>query len=44
LSKDVSLVDKAVEAIWAGKPVVLPTDTVYGLCASPFRAAPVERL
>ena len=44
MSKDASLVDKAVEAIWAGKSVVLPTDTVYGLCASPYRAAPVEQL
>ena len=25
----------AVEAIRAGRPVVLPTDTVYGLCADP---------
>jgi L-threonylcarbamoyladenylate synthase len=32
LSKDAGLVDEAVEAIRAGKPVVLPTDTVYGLC------------
>ena len=34
----------AVTALRAGKPVVLPTDTVYGLCADPFRSAPVERL
>jgi L-threonylcarbamoyladenylate synthase len=29
-------VDAAVSAIQSGKPVVLPTDTVYGLCASPY--------
>lgn len=34
----------AVEAIEAGKPVVLPTDTVYGLCASPFRKETAHRL
>ncbi len=44
LSTDASLVDEAVEAIRAGRPVVLPTDTVYGLCATPYRAAPVEEL
>ena len=32
---DARLVDDAVEALRAGRPVVLPTDTVYGLCASP---------
>jgi L-threonylcarbamoyladenylate synthase len=37
------LADEAVAAIRAGKPVVLPTDTVYGLCASPYGAGPVER-
>jgi L-threonylcarbamoyladenylate synthase len=37
----------AVEAIRAGRPVVLPTDTVYGLCADPENeaaAAEVARL
>jgi L-threonylcarbamoyladenylate synthase len=37
----------AVEAIRAGRPVVLPTDTVYGLCADPeseAAAAEVARL
>ena len=29
------MIDEAVAAIRAGKPVVLPTDTVYGLCADP---------
>jgi len=36
--------EDAVEGIRAGNPVILPTDTVYGLCSSPFRAEPVERL
>ena len=31
-----STVDEVVAAIQSGKPVVLPTDTVYGLCASPY--------
>jgi L-threonylcarbamoyladenylate synthase len=34
----------ATEAIRAGKPVILPTDTVYGLVASAADAAPAERL
>ena len=37
----------AAEAIRAGRPVVLPTDTVYGLCADPDNeaaAAEVARL
>jgi L-threonylcarbamoyladenylate synthase len=29
----VDFIEKAVAALWAGEPVVLPTDTVYGLCA-----------
>ena len=37
-------VDDAVAAIKAGKPVILPTDTVYGLVADPYRAAPAERI
>jgi L-threonylcarbamoyladenylate synthase len=36
-------VDHAVGAIRAGRPVILPTDTVYGLCASPYSEAPVRR-
>lgn len=35
---------EVVEAIRAGKPVILPTDTVYGLCATPYRAEATERL
>ena len=34
----------AVEAIRAGKPVILPTDTVYGLATSAYTAAATERL
>jgi L-threonylcarbamoyladenylate synthase len=37
-------VEAAVAAIRAGKPVVLPTDTVYGLCASPHRPEPARAL
>jgi L-threonylcarbamoyladenylate synthase len=29
------MIEEAVASIRAGKPVVLPTDTVYGLCADP---------
>lgn len=36
-------VEEAVAALRGGKPVVLPTDTVYGLCASPYWEAPVRR-
>jgi L-threonylcarbamoyladenylate synthase len=43
-STDVRLVDEAVEAIEAGKPVVLATDTVYGLCARPDASATLTRL
>jgi len=40
----VAAVDDAVDAIRAGKAVVLPTDTVFGVCASPYREGPVRRL
>jgi L-threonylcarbamoyladenylate synthase len=36
--------DEVVAEILGGRPVVLPTDTVYGLAATPYRAEPVERL
>jgi len=36
------MIDEAVAAIRAGKPVVLPTDTVYGLCAEPYRDPPAR--
>jgi L-threonylcarbamoyladenylate synthase len=38
------VIEEAVAGIRAGQPVVLPTDTVYGLCADPFREDPVRRL
>jgi L-threonylcarbamoyladenylate synthase len=39
-----SQLDEVVAAIRAGQPVVLPTDTVYGLCADGYREAPALRL
>jgi L-threonylcarbamoyladenylate synthase len=36
-------VDRAVAALRSGQPVVLPTDTVYGLCANPYSEGPVRR-
>ena len=36
------MIDAAVAALRAGRPVVLPTDTVYGLCAEPTEAAASE--
>jgi L-threonylcarbamoyladenylate synthase len=38
------VVDDTVAAVQEGKLVVLPTDTVYGLCATPYRSEPVGRL
>jgi L-threonylcarbamoyladenylate synthase len=38
------VIDSAVAAINAGKLVVLPTDTVYGLCANPYRSEPAEKI
>ena len=38
------MIERAVEAIEAGEAVVLPTDTVYGLCTTPHRSEPVRRL
>ena len=43
-SKDARLVEEAVEAIEAGEPVVLPTDTVYGLCTRPDASATLSGL
>jgi L-threonylcarbamoyladenylate synthase len=39
-----SAVEEAVAALRAGKPVVLPFDTVYGLAADPYRDEPARRL
>jgi L-threonylcarbamoyladenylate synthase len=38
------VIDRAVEAILAGRPVILPTDTVYGLCTTASSASAVEVL
>lgn len=38
------MIDQVVEAIRAGRPVILPTDTVYGLCADAYREEPVRLL
>jgi L-threonylcarbamoyladenylate synthase len=35
-------VAEAVDAIRRGQPVILPTDTVYGLCADAYRSEPAE--
>ncbi len=39
-----TVVEEAVAAIRAGEVVVLPTDTVYGLCTTPFKSEPVVRM
>jgi len=36
--------EQALTALRRGEPILLPTDTVYGIAALPFRAQPVERL
>jgi L-threonylcarbamoyladenylate synthase len=38
------VIDAAVAAVRAGKPVIVPTDTVYGLACSPYREAYVRGL
>jgi L-threonylcarbamoyladenylate synthase len=38
------VIEEAVEAIRSGQPVVLPTDTVYGLCTTPYHGDAVRRL
>jgi L-threonylcarbamoyladenylate synthase len=40
----VTVVEEAVAAIRAGQVVVLPTDTVYGICADAYHEAPARRL
>jgi L-threonylcarbamoyladenylate synthase len=37
-------VEQAVAALRAGQPVILPMDTVYGLCATPYREEPVAKV
>jgi L-threonylcarbamoyladenylate synthase len=38
------VIERAVEAIRSGLPVILPTDTVYGLCATASSTEAVEAL
>jgi L-threonylcarbamoyladenylate synthase len=38
------VINRAVDAIRAGLPVILPTDTVYGLCTTASFAEAVKRL
>ena len=38
------MTEQVVEAIRAGQPVILPTDTVYGLCADAYQEEAVRRL
>lgn len=38
------MIDDAIEALRRGEALVVPTDTVYGLVASPFRDEPTLRL
>jgi L-threonylcarbamoyladenylate synthase len=40
----VSSVEETIAALRAGEPVLLPTDTVYGLCADPVAAGAARRL
>ncbi len=44
MTESVTAIDEAVAALRAGKPVVMPFDTVYGLAADPDREEPVQRL
>src|SRR5256886_9108856 len=39
-----STVEETVEALRRGEPAVVPTDTVYGLAAMPYREDVVQRL
>ena len=38
------MIDAVVTALRSGKPVLLPTDTVYGLCANPYREEYARRV
>ena len=38
------MIDDVVQAIRAGRPVILPTDTVYGLCTTAYTADAAFRL
>jgi L-threonylcarbamoyladenylate synthase len=41
---DARLVDDAVDGIRAGRSIVIPTDTVYGLAAAPHSPEPIQAL
>jgi L-threonylcarbamoyladenylate synthase len=41
---DARIVDDAVEGIRSGRSIVLPTDTVYGLAATPHSPEPVQAM
>src|SRR5205807_4705123 len=43
-SGEIAAVEQTVEALRRGEPVVLPTDTVYGLAAMPYREEIASRL
>ena len=38
------MIEATVAALRAGQPVLLPTDTVYGICADAYREASARRL
>jgi L-threonylcarbamoyladenylate synthase len=38
------VIEAAIQGLRAGKPVILPFDTVYGLAADPYREEPARRL
>jgi L-threonylcarbamoyladenylate synthase len=38
------VIDAAVKAIRAGQPVILPTDTVYGLCTTAYAQEAADRV
>jgi len=44
MDRSAPVIEEAIAAIQDGRPVVLPTDTVYGLCADPYREAPGREL
>jgi pimeloyl-ACP methyl ester carboxylesterase len=44
LGRSARLIEPAVEALREGRPVVLPTDTVYGLCGDPTGEAPAREI
>jgi len=44
MTADAADVRRAVEALREGRPVVLPTDTVYGIAADPRRPEAVRRV